>query len=191
MLDYKKIRGAINVLLSSGATADSIHLDVIAAEVDVSNAWKMYRDLAIAVSPTSADAERVFSTLSRLRSKFRGKLHVQLSACVRVSQSKTLGAGSVGDEVNDEILKDWSSVKQHRERPLGLATRPHKRPRLAQALSPNALSDAETEPKEEEPGLVEPVAEQDRERKLRAAQVGAQAKLAAYFVESASESESD
>ena len=82
-------------------------------------------------------------------------------------------------------------MKQRRERPLGLATGPHKRPRLAQALSPNALSDAEPEPEEEEPGLAEPVAEQDRERKLRAAKVGAQAKLAAYFVESASESESD
>ena len=82
-------------------------------------------------------------------------------------------------------------MKQRRERPLGFTTGPHKRPRFAQALSPNALSDAEPEPKEKEPGLAEPVAEQDRERKLRAAKVGAQAKLAAYFVESVSESESD
>ena len=46
LLDYKKIRGAIDDLLSSGATADSINLDVIAAEVDVSNAWK-----STAISP--------------------------------------------------------------------------------------------------------------------------------------------
>ena len=117
--DYKKIRGAINDLVCAGATMKGINFDAVAADSDLGKGWFMYTDLARAVSPTSAEAERVFSTLSRLRSKFRRHLYVHLSACVRVSQAKTLGCGIDGEDIIDEILKDWSLVKHRRRRPIG------------------------------------------------------------------------
>lgn len=103
-----------------------INIDAVASDSDLGRGWFMYTDLARAVSPTSTEAERVFSTLSRLRSKFRRNLHLHLSACVRVSQAKTLGCGIDGEDIIDEILKDWSLVKLRRRRPIGLATGPHR-----------------------------------------------------------------
>ena len=112
-------------------------MDIITGDLEMGRSWDLYRDLTRCVSPTSAEAERTFSYLSRLRSKFRRKLHVHLEACLRISQAKTLGSGFEYNSFIDEVLTVWDEAKVRRNRPLGLATGPHiKRIRVI-ALAPS------------------------------------------------------
>ena len=102
--DYKRVRLALQDMMSWGADARDIDLDMVTAELDLGPIWYQYRSITHCISPTSAEAERVFSCLSRLRSKFRRSLHTHLEACVRVSQAKTLGSGFEDDAFVDDVV---------------------------------------------------------------------------------------
>ena len=53
-----------------------LDIDIITVYLDFGRAW-------YTISSSSAEAERTFSCLSRLRFKFRGNLHIHREACVR------------------------------------------------------------------------------------------------------------
>ena len=85
--DYKKFRMKIRALLDNSANPNlkGINIDSVAADLDMSRAWFMYRCLTRVLSPTSAEAVLAFSWVSRIRTKSRRRLHIHLSACVRVA----------------------------------------------------------------------------------------------------------
>lgn len=66
-MDYKKSRLSVRTLLEGGVEPKLMNIDSIAADLDMGRAWFIYRSLTRVISPTSAEAERVFSCLSRPR----------------------------------------------------------------------------------------------------------------------------
>ena len=103
--DYKKFRQSIRTLLDNGTDPNLKGIiDALAADLDMGRAWFMYRCLTRVLSPTSAEDGRTFSCLSRLRTKFRRRLHIHLSACVRVSQANVLGR----DSLTISLWERWS-----------------------------------------------------------------------------------
>ena len=179
--DYKTVRRAIASLVKNGAILQNLHIDMITADLDLGRAWFIYRAVARCISPTSAEAERTFSCLSRLRSKFRRNLHVHLEACVRVSQAKTLGVGFDDDDFIDEVVALWDTCKTRKLRPTGLTTGPRLKklkgnPYPAQAVNADN-SDGVSSISEEEPDSVSPV---------RAARQATAEQIRAYFLNSES-----
>ena len=124
-MDYEKFRLSVSTLLEDGADPKLMNIDSIAADLDLGRAWFIYRSLTRVISPTSAEAERIFSYLSSLRSKFRRQLHSHLGACVRASHSKTLGKGCADVDLIAELVIHWDSLKNRKQRALGLSTGPH------------------------------------------------------------------
>ena len=98
------MRAKYEQMIEAGAEAHLLTFDTVAPWDELSYSLKFYRSVSVTVAPTSVDAERAFSTLSRLKSKFRKGLSVHLPDLVRISQSKTLESGS---PLSQNFLKNF------------------------------------------------------------------------------------
>ncbi|KAF4653155.1 hypothetical protein FOL47_010667, partial [Perkinsus chesapeaki] len=146
--DYQLVRNEYFRLKAAGAVIPDIH-NIKPPGLSVS--WAFYDNICRVVSPTSADAERVFSALSRHRSRFRRRLHIHLPALVRISMSKTIGASSQpSDEAFiREVLRTWDGSKQRRRRAKRLGPVP-KKPRREIRSEPPIGSTTDSDPSEDD-----------------------------------------
>ena len=83
LTEYKKLRRSVQQLLNNGANARELNVDAIAVDLDWGKASNVYWLITRAVSPTSVEAERTLSCLSRLRTKFRRNICIfpSVSGC--------------------------------------------------------------------------------------------------------------
>ncbi|KAF4649659.1 hypothetical protein FOL47_001852 [Perkinsus chesapeaki] len=125
--DYAEIRGQYVDLVAAGADPKTINIAELSEAK--SESWLLYFGLSRAVSPTSVEAERAFSTLTRLRTCFRRRLHCHLPALVRIAYRK---GTDLDDHLLDSILLGWDGRVRRRNRSAGEIRGPYKRHRERQ-----------------------------------------------------------
>ena len=139
-VDRSRLQKAILELTNDGAT--DIDIFQIAKSLNLSDAFWFYYDVVRVVVPTSVEAERGFSVLSRLRSRFRKRLVKHLPSLMSLSLSKSMGSGRsyLDDQFIRAVLNEWSQI-QRRKRPIGnlrgpYGRRPQDMPQTIRALQP-------------------------------------------------------
>lgn len=120
---YQEVQGEYSDLIKAGADPKSIDLGLLSRNRGPS--WEFYYALSCTLSPSSADAERAFSSLSRLRSRFRRRLHNHIPSLTRISFSKHTHV--LDDELLDEIILAWDRTVHRRNRRSGLAKKRRKK----------------------------------------------------------------
>ena len=146
LVDYKIFREDFRLLEECGVS--NISLQEIFKSRSFGPEIQFFFCLMQSVTPSSAEAERIISCISRLRSKFRQSLSLHLPGLCRIAQSKTLGGGSdYSDEFVSKCLKIWASMKSRRFKQSGKVAKrdDNKRFRIGTVDNDDSTSEVESE----------------------------------------------
>ena len=125
LADYLKVKASHELMIESGAEKSNI--SVLSRDQSAGPEWMFYMGVVDAIPPTSADAERAFSVLTRLKTMFRKRLYKHLPALMRISQSHHMGTGSsFEDKFIYDVLLTWDGLKARRYRQTGYLRGPNK-----------------------------------------------------------------
>ena len=107
---FKQMQDHFALLKEAEVDAKGLNAFNLINHIDSSPEWNFFLDVARCIAPTSCDAERVFSTLNRVYTRFRRRLRPHLPALVRLSEfSRSITADQ---SFIDEVVLTWVSLKQ-------------------------------------------------------------------------------